>query len=74
MNQTAKAILKAQKKQGGAVQMIPCTIATVTPLTVNIFGTVLTALRVPGLTYTVAGTAVALYSSPNMPIILPTGA
>lgn len=71
MRNTAKAIIATQPRYN--VQMLPCTIVTVTPLVVNLMGSNVPAMRIPGATYVVAAPAVALFTSPNVPIIIPTG-
>lgn len=55
-------------------QMWPCTILTVTPLTVTLNGSTVPGMRVLGATYTVGFPAVALINAPNTPVILPIGA
>lgn len=56
------------------VSLVPCTVTSVSPLLVSIFGaTGIPAVAVAGAVYTVGAPASALYSSPGKPIILPIG-
>lgn len=74
MTDFADAALAAAEQQWPAVRMIPCVIVTVTPLTVQLLGTTVTAQRILGCTYTAGARAVAFLNQPNMPIVAPIGA
>lgn len=56
-------------------RMVPCTITTASPLMVVLAtGGSMAGLSVPGLTYTDGSSGMALWTPPNQPLILPTGA
>lgn len=71
MRDLSKALLSLTDS-GRALSAYPCTVTALSPLTVNLLGTVTPAVAVAGLTYSL-GPAVALVSSPGTPIILPIG-
>ena len=55
------------------VKLVPCTVMSVTPCTVSIGGSdPVPAVKVAGLTYT-TGHAMALWSPPALPLIIPIG-
>lgn len=56
------------------VQMVRCTITSVTPLTVTLAGasTAVAAVKVAGLTYTAGGAAFALVQEPAVGPVFPT--
>ena len=63
--------LQAQA-QGRATRTVRVTVTQVTPLQVRLPDqTVVPALAVTGLTYTVGGAAVAFLSEPGIPVALP---
>lgn len=56
-----------------SVRLVPCTVVTVTPCTVSINGSdPVPGVTVAGLTYS-TGHAVALWSPPALPLIIPIG-
>lgn len=56
-----------------SVRMFPCTVVTVSPCTVSINGSdAVPGVKVAGLTYS-TGHAVALWSPPALPLIIPIG-
>jgi hypothetical protein len=58
----------------GALRMVACTVASVTPLTVTLpGGAVVAARKVKGLTYTVGDSATVLIQEPNVGFVIPLG-
>lgn len=54
------------------MKLIPCAVTQVAPLLITFLGeTNVPAQKIAGLTYSL-GPAVALYSSPGVPIVIPT--
>lgn len=53
------------------LRMVRVTINTVTPLTVNLRGSVVPGIKVAGLTYTAGATADAIYQEPAVFSVFP---
>ena len=67
-------VVRASVPERMLVEMIPVVVTQVTPLLISINGdTPISALRIPGATYT-TGAALALLTSPGTPVVLPIGA
>jgi hypothetical protein len=69
-NALTKSLLEQQVKP---VHMVPCTVTTVTPMTVTLLGEPnIAGIKIPGATYS-TGAAIALLTSPGKPLIIPIG-
>lgn len=69
-----RTISQALIPKGNPVELVPCRIVTTSPLTVDFYDTpTYPGVKLAGLTYS-TGAALALVSSPGLPIILPIGA
>jgi hypothetical protein len=59
---------------GGSFRMVPCTIASLSPLTATLVtGDTLPGLGLADATYSVGAQAIALWTPPNSPVFLLIG-
>jgi hypothetical protein len=75
MRATSRVARAITRPVGMLVRLMPCTIVTATPLTVNLGdGVAVPGVKIAGATYTNGAAANALMVEPGLPIVLPIGA